>query len=72
MPITEFSTDAYYKIFSASHEDEGSYRCTASNKIGSILSEEMKILVACKYSQRSTFNACIKILVVLFKIMNDT
>ncbi|XP_063923433.1 protein sidekick isoform X3 [Zophobas morio] len=46
VPITEFSTDAYYKIFSASQKDEGSYRCTASNKIGSILSEEIKILVA--------------------------
>ncbi|XP_064211219.1 protein sidekick isoform X2 [Tribolium castaneum] len=46
VPITEFSTDAYYKIISASHKDEGSYRCIAANKIGSILSEEMKILVA--------------------------
>ncbi|RZC39905.1 sidekick, partial [Asbolus verrucosus] len=37
VPITEFSTDAYYKIFSASHKDEGSYRCIASNKVGSIV-----------------------------------
>lgn len=48
-PITDFSTDPFYKIISAKHEDEGSYRCIASNKIGSIVSEEIKIIVACKY-----------------------
>ncbi|XP_060530016.1 protein sidekick isoform X3 [Cylas formicarius] len=46
MPITEFSTDPFYKIISAKHEDGGSYRCIAANKIGSILSEEIKIIVA--------------------------
>ncbi|XP_050310715.1 protein sidekick isoform X2 [Anthonomus grandis grandis] len=45
-PITEFSTDPFYKIISAKLEDGGSYRCIASNKIGSILSEENKIIVA--------------------------
>ncbi|XP_048522895.1 protein sidekick [Dendroctonus ponderosae] len=45
-PITEFSTDPFYKIISAKLEDGGSYRCIASNKIGSILSEELKIIVA--------------------------
>ncbi|XP_066157107.1 protein sidekick isoform X3 [Euwallacea fornicatus] len=44
--ITEFSTDPFYKIISAKLEDGGSYRCIASNKIGSILSEEIKIVVA--------------------------
>lgn len=47
-PITDISSDPFYKILSAKHEDEGIYRCIASNKIGSILSEEMKITVACK------------------------
>ncbi|CAH0555093.1 unnamed protein product [Brassicogethes aeneus] len=45
-PITDFSTDPFYKIISAKHEDEGSYRCIASNKIGSIVSEEIQIIVA--------------------------
>ncbi|CAG9821930.1 unnamed protein product, partial [Phaedon cochleariae] len=44
--ITELSTDPFYKIFSAKLEDGGSYRCIAANKIGSILSEEIKIVVA--------------------------
>ncbi|XP_030753162.1 protein sidekick isoform X1 [Sitophilus oryzae] len=46
VPITEFSTDPFYKIISAKHEDGGSYRCIASNKIGSIISEEIRIIVA--------------------------
>ncbi|XP_076265168.1 sidekick cell adhesion molecule isoform X3 [Rhynchophorus ferrugineus] len=46
MSITEFSTDPFYKIISAKHEDGGSYRCIAANKIGSILSEEIRIIVA--------------------------
>ncbi|KAJ8914572.1 hypothetical protein NQ315_010036 [Exocentrus adspersus] len=44
--ITELSTDPFYKIISAKYEDGGSYRCIASNKIGSILSEEIRIIVA--------------------------
>uniref|UniRef100_A0A6P7F6S0 Protein sidekick n=1 Tax=Diabrotica virgifera virgifera TaxID=50390 RepID=A0A6P7F6S0_DIAVI len=44
--ITELSTDPFHKIFSAKLEDGGSYRCIAANKIGSILSEEIKIIVA--------------------------
>ncbi|KAJ8966484.1 hypothetical protein NQ317_018469 [Molorchus minor] len=46
IPITELSTDPFYKIISAKNEDGGSYRCIAANKIGSILSEEIKIIVA--------------------------
>ncbi|XP_074029858.1 sidekick cell adhesion molecule isoform X2 [Leptinotarsa decemlineata] len=46
LPITELSTDPFYKIISAKLEDGGSYRCIAANKIGSILSEEIKIVVA--------------------------
>lgn len=48
MPITDFSTDAYYKILSASHTNEGNYRCIASNKVGAILSEQIRVTVACK------------------------
>ncbi|CAG9861808.1 unnamed protein product [Phyllotreta striolata] len=46
VPITELSTDPFYKIISAKLENGGSYRCIAANKIGSILSEEIKIVVA--------------------------
>lgn len=49
VPITELSTDPFYKIISAKLEDKGSYRCLATNKIGSILSEEIKVIVACMY-----------------------
>ncbi|XP_022907752.1 protein sidekick isoform X2 [Onthophagus taurus] len=45
-PITDFSAESFYRIFSMRLEDEGSYRCIASNKVGSIISEEMKIIVA--------------------------
>ncbi|VEN34548.1 unnamed protein product, partial [Callosobruchus maculatus] len=44
--ISELSTDPFYKIISAKLEDSGSYRCIAASKIGSILSEEIKITVA--------------------------
>ncbi|KAF5272120.1 hypothetical protein FQA39_LY01202 [Lamprigera yunnana] len=44
--ITEFSSESFYRIFSAKHEDEGVYRCIASNKVGSIISEEIKIVIA--------------------------
>lgn len=57
--ITEFSTDPFYKIISAKLDDGGSYRCIASNKIGSILSEEIKIVVACKFFL-SGFTLCFK------------
>ncbi|KAG5875405.1 hypothetical protein JTB14_028475, partial [Gonioctena quinquepunctata] len=46
LPLTELSTDPFYKIISAKLDDGGSYRCIAANKIGSILSEEIKIVVA--------------------------
>ncbi|XP_065171276.1 protein sidekick-like isoform X3 [Atheta coriaria] len=45
-PLTEFSTEPFYKIFSTRLEDEGSYRCIAANKVGSIMSEEIKVVVA--------------------------
>lgn len=48
-PLTDFSTESYHRIFSAKREDEGSYRCVASNKVGSIIGEEFKVVVACKY-----------------------
>ncbi|XP_031349288.1 protein sidekick isoform X2 [Photinus pyralis] len=45
-PITEFSSESFYRIFSAKHEDGGSYRCIVSNKVGSIVSEEIKVVIA--------------------------
>lgn len=47
-PITDLSSESFYRIISAKHEDEGSYRCIASNKVGSIISEEIRIVIACK------------------------
>ncbi|KAF5283152.1 hypothetical protein FQR65_LT02664 [Abscondita terminalis] len=44
--ITDFSSESFYRIFSAKYEDEGSYRCIAFNKVGSIISEEIKIVIA--------------------------
>ncbi|XP_017777837.1 PREDICTED: protein sidekick-like, partial [Nicrophorus vespilloides] len=44
--ITDLSTESFYKIFHTRLEDEGSYRCIASNKVGSIMSEETKVVVA--------------------------
>ncbi|KAF2903932.1 hypothetical protein ILUMI_02247 [Ignelater luminosus] len=44
--ITDLSSESFYRIISAKHEDEGSYRCIASNKVGSIISEEIKIVIA--------------------------
>lgn len=48
-PITDFSPEPFYKIVATKLDDEGSYRCIASNKVGSIISEEIKVTVACKY-----------------------
>ncbi|KAK9695167.1 Immunoglobulin I-set domain [Popillia japonica] len=46
-PITtDLSTESFYRILSTKLDDEGSYRCIASNKVGSIVSEEIKLIVA--------------------------
>ncbi|XP_018319090.1 protein sidekick isoform X2 [Agrilus planipennis] len=44
--LTDLSTESFYRILSAKHEDEGSYRCIASNKVGSIVSEEIRVSIA--------------------------
>lgn len=45
-PITDQSPESFYKILSARIEDEGSYRCIVSNTAGSIISEEIRVIVA--------------------------
>ena len=47
---TEFSSEPVYKIQSIRREDAGVYQCVARNAVGSIFSEQVQLLVACKLS----------------------
>jgi protein sidekick len=46
--LTEFSLEPVYKIQSIRREDAGVYQCVARNSVGSIFSEKVHIVVACK------------------------
>lgn len=47
--LGDFSPEYYYKIQPAKREDAGSYQCIAKNSVGSILSQKVDVMVACKY-----------------------
>lgn len=47
---TEFSSEPVYKIQSIRREDAGVYQCVARNAVGSIFSDQVQVLVACKYT----------------------
>lgn len=49
MPVTDFSTGQYYRIPNTRRDDAGSYQCMARNDAGTIFSEKIDVIVACKY-----------------------
>ena len=48
--LSDFSSEHFYKIQSVSRSDAGDYRCYAKNSVGTIISEKIKLTVACKES----------------------
>ena len=46
--LSDFSSEHFYKIQSVSRSDAGDYRCYAKNSVGTIISEKIKLTVACK------------------------
>ena len=55
--LSDFSSEHFYKIQSVSRSDAGDYRCYAKNSVGTIISEKIKLTVACKYFSRLFSNA---------------
>ena len=53
--LTEFSLEPVYKIQSIRREDAGVYQCVARNSVGSIFSEKVHIVVACKLNAQHFF-----------------
>lgn len=49
IPVGDFDTSQYLKIQSTTREDAGSYQCLAKNDAGTIFSEKIDVVVACKY-----------------------
>ena len=47
--LSDFSSEHFYKIQSVARSDAGDYRCYAKNSVGTIISEKIKLTVACKY-----------------------
>lgn len=48
VPVGDFDTSQYLKIQSTTREDAGSYQCLAKNDAGTIFSEKIDVVVACK------------------------
>lgn len=48
IPVTDFSTGQYYRIPNTRRDDAGSYQCMARNDAGTIFSEKIDVVVACK------------------------
>ena len=48
--LSDFSSEHFYKIQSVSRSDAGYYRCYAKNSVGTIISEKIRLTVACKES----------------------
>lgn len=63
MPVTDFSTGQYYRIPNTRRDDAGSYQCMARNDAGTIFSEKIDVIVACKYYQ-SKWNGKVNKIVV--------
>ena len=52
--LSEFSSEPFYKIRSVTKADAGSYQCYAKNSVGTIVSEKIPLVVACKYEINSS------------------
>lgn len=48
IPVTDFSSGQYYRIPNTRRDDAGSYQCMARNDAGTIFSEKIDVVVACK------------------------
>jgi hypothetical protein len=48
MFLSDYSSEHFYKIQAVARSDAGSYQCYARNSVGTIISEEIPLTVACK------------------------
>lgn len=48
LPMTDFGSSQYYRISNTKRDDAGSYQCIAKNDAGTIFSEKIDVIVACK------------------------
>ena len=46
--LMDFSSEPVYKIQSIKRDDAGVYQCVARNSVGSIFSDKVQVVVACK------------------------
>ena len=48
MFLSEYTSEHFYKIQAVSQADAGNYNCYAKNIVGTIISESIPLVVACK------------------------
>lgn len=48
VPLSDYSSELFYKIHNTQRLDAGAYQCIAKNDVGAIFSEKNNIVVACK------------------------
>ena len=59
--LSDFSSEHFYKIQSVSRSDAGDYRCFAKNSVGTIISEKIKLTVACKLISKNLLNTTLNL-----------